>query len=101
MLPVSTGPVIIRSPVDSTIWTSLAAFILIISTMRAARYYGPGDMRIDEIPEPVAGEGQVKIKVRRIAGRMICRPNCDGLDRLVSYNTFLVIRAYDGPVMTE
>jgi len=31
--------------------------------MRAIRYYGPGDIRVDEIPEPVAGDGQVKIKI--------------------------------------
>ncbi|KAI0767651.1 L-threonine 3-dehydrogenase [Fomes fomentarius] len=31
--------------------------------MRAARYYGPGDIRIDEIPEPFPGPDQVKIKV--------------------------------------
>ncbi|TBU47177.1 alcohol dehydrogenase GroES domain protein [Dichomitus squalens] len=27
------------------------------------RYYGPGDIRLDNIPEPVVGLGQVKIKV--------------------------------------
>ena len=32
-------------------------------TMRAVRYYGPGDVRLDEIPEPTVGPGQVKIKV--------------------------------------
>ena len=31
--------------------------------MRAVRYYGPGDIRVDDIPEPVAGDDQVKIKV--------------------------------------
>ena len=31
--------------------------------MRAIRYYGPGDVRLDEIPEPHVGEKQVKIKV--------------------------------------
>ncbi|EMD36839.1 hypothetical protein CERSUDRAFT_83873 [Gelatoporia subvermispora B] len=35
--------------------------------MKAARYYGPGDIRIDDIPEPVPKPGQVKIKVRSIA----------------------------------
>ncbi|OBZ76638.1 (R,R)-butanediol dehydrogenase [Grifola frondosa] len=30
---------------------------------KAARYYGPGDVRIDDIPEPAVGAGQVKIKV--------------------------------------
>jgi len=30
--------------------------------MRAARYYGKEDIRVDEIPEPVCGEGQIKIK---------------------------------------
>ncbi|KAI0704212.1 alcohol dehydrogenase GroES domain protein [Cerioporus squamosus] len=31
--------------------------------MRAIRYYGPGDIRLDEIPEPQVKGGQVKIKV--------------------------------------
>ena len=28
--------------------------------MRAARFYGPGDIRIEDIPEPMPKEGQVK-----------------------------------------
>ncbi|RDB17389.1 (R,R)-butanediol dehydrogenase [Hypsizygus marmoreus] len=31
--------------------------------MKAARYYGPGDIRVEQIPEPVAGKGQVKVKI--------------------------------------
>ncbi|KAJ3554046.1 hypothetical protein NM688_g3309 [Phlebia brevispora] len=31
--------------------------------MRAARFYGPGDVRIDEVPEPKPQKGQVKIKI--------------------------------------
>jgi len=31
--------------------------------MRAARFYGPGDIRVEDIPEPVPKEGQVKVKV--------------------------------------
>ncbi|KAI0672173.1 alcohol dehydrogenase GroES domain protein [Trametes maxima] len=31
--------------------------------MRAVRYYGPGDVRVDRISEPSAGKGQIKIKV--------------------------------------
>ncbi|KAI0773007.1 alcohol dehydrogenase GroES domain protein [Trametes elegans] len=31
--------------------------------MRAVRYYGPGDVRVDEVPEPSASEGHVKVKV--------------------------------------
>lgn len=31
--------------------------------MRAARYYGPKDIRVDEIPEPEPQQGQVKVKV--------------------------------------
>jgi threonine dehydrogenase-like Zn-dependent dehydrogenase len=31
--------------------------------MKAARYYGPGDIRVEDIPEPVPTEGQVKVKV--------------------------------------
>ena len=31
--------------------------------MRAARYYGPGDVRIEDVPEPDVKPGQVKLKV--------------------------------------
>jgi (R,R)-butanediol dehydrogenase/meso-butanediol dehydrogenase/diacetyl reductase len=31
--------------------------------MKAARFHGPGDIRIDDIPEPRVGPGQVKIDV--------------------------------------
>jgi len=31
--------------------------------MKAARYYGPGDIKLDQVPEPEAKEGQLKIKV--------------------------------------
>ena len=31
--------------------------------MKAARYHGRGDIRIDEVPEPEAGPGQVKVAV--------------------------------------
>ena len=31
--------------------------------MKAIQYYGPGDIRLEEIPEPAVGPGQVKIKV--------------------------------------
>ncbi|KAI0634575.1 alcohol dehydrogenase GroES domain protein [Trametes polyzona] len=31
--------------------------------MRAVRYYGPGDIRLDHIPDPSPGKGQVKIRV--------------------------------------
>ncbi|KAI0725437.1 alcohol dehydrogenase GroES domain protein [Fomitopsis betulina] len=31
--------------------------------MKAVRYYGPGDMRVENIPEPVTGDKQIKIKV--------------------------------------
>jgi len=31
--------------------------------MRAARFYGPGDIRVEDTPEPVPKEGQVKVKV--------------------------------------
>ncbi|KAF4576249.1 hypothetical protein EYR36_004226 [Pleurotus pulmonarius] len=33
--------------------------------MKAARYYGPGDIRIEDIPEPQAKPGQIKIKFHR------------------------------------
>ncbi|MDN5745743.1 MAG: alcohol dehydrogenase catalytic domain-containing protein, partial [Nocardioidaceae bacterium] len=31
--------------------------------MKAARFYGPGDIRIDDIPEPKARPGTVKVEV--------------------------------------
>ncbi|KAF9477659.1 alcohol dehydrogenase GroES domain protein [Pholiota conissans] len=31
--------------------------------MKAARYYGPGDVRVEQIPEPVTKDGQVKVKI--------------------------------------
>lgn len=31
--------------------------------MRAARYYGPGDVRVEEVPEPQVKQGQVKLKL--------------------------------------
>ncbi|OJT03695.1 (R,R)-butanediol dehydrogenase [Trametes pubescens] len=31
--------------------------------MKAIRYYGPKDLRLEDIPEPVVGPGQVKVKI--------------------------------------
>ncbi|KAI0761329.1 L-threonine 3-dehydrogenase [Trametes elegans] len=31
--------------------------------MKAIRYHGPGDVRLDNIPEPAVGPGEVKIKI--------------------------------------
>ena len=31
--------------------------------MRAIRYYGPGDLRLEDVPEPISGPGQIKVKV--------------------------------------
>ena len=31
--------------------------------MKAARFHGPGDIRIEEVPEPQVGPGQVEIAV--------------------------------------
>ncbi|HEY8029213.1 MAG TPA: zinc-binding dehydrogenase [Gaiellaceae bacterium] len=31
--------------------------------MRALRWYGPGDVRVDEVPEPVPGPGEVLVQV--------------------------------------
>lgn len=32
-------------------------------TMKAVRFHGPGDIRLDEIEEPVCGKGQVKVGI--------------------------------------
>lgn len=34
--------------------------------MRAARFHGPGDLRLEERPEPEPGEGQVRIRPRAV-----------------------------------
>jgi (R,R)-butanediol dehydrogenase / meso-butanediol dehydrogenase / diacetyl reductase len=31
--------------------------------MKAARFYGPGDIRVDDVPEPQVGPGQVEVSV--------------------------------------
>jgi L-iditol 2-dehydrogenase len=31
--------------------------------MRAVRFYGPGDLRLEELPDPVAGRGELVLKV--------------------------------------
>ena len=31
--------------------------------MKAARFYGPGDIRIDDVPEPAVRPGTVKVEV--------------------------------------
>ncbi|PCH36785.1 GroES-like protein [Wolfiporia cocos MD-104 SS10] len=40
--------------------------------MRAARYYGPGEMRVEDVPEPVVKEGQVKIKPLTYSDSPVC-----------------------------
>ena len=32
--------------------------------MRAARFYSPGDIRVEDVPEPVAGPGEVRLRIR-------------------------------------
>jgi L-iditol 2-dehydrogenase len=32
--------------------------------MRAVRFYGPGDVRLEDVPEPAEGPGEVKLRVR-------------------------------------
>jgi L-iditol 2-dehydrogenase len=32
--------------------------------MKVARFHGPGDIRIEDVAEPTAGPGEVKIRVR-------------------------------------
>jgi L-iditol 2-dehydrogenase len=32
--------------------------------VRAARFYAPGDIRVEDVPEPVAGPGEVRLRVR-------------------------------------
>nr|WP_323182831.1 hypothetical protein [Aldersonia sp. NBC_00410] len=40
--------------------------------MKAARFYGPKDIRIDDIPEPATRPGTVKVEVRWCG---ICGPS--------------------------
>lgn len=47
-------------------WSFITFTTTLIQTkpkMKAARYYGPGIVKLDQVPEPQAKEGQVKIKV--------------------------------------
>ena len=32
--------------------------------MRAARFHAPGDIRLEDVPEPIAGPGEVRLRVR-------------------------------------
>ena len=32
--------------------------------MRALRYHGPGDLRVEEVPEPEAGPSNVLVQVK-------------------------------------
>jgi len=32
--------------------------------VRAARFYSPGDIRVEDVPEPVAGPGEVRLRIR-------------------------------------
>lgn len=38
-------------------------FAHLSDTMKAARYYGREDLRVEEVPEPQAGEGEVLVEV--------------------------------------
>ncbi|TBU63555.1 GroES-like protein [Dichomitus squalens] len=51
--------------------------------MRAIRYYGPGDVRLDEIPEPRVGDRQVKIKVFAFCSNGICGSDLHAWDALL------------------
>jgi hypothetical protein len=48
----------IRRPMSRNLQTSFY-----YSTMRAARYYGKEDIRIENIPEPTVGAGQIKVSM--------------------------------------
>ena len=50
--------------------------------MKAIRYYGPGDVRLDEIPEPQIGDRQVKIKVLAFLCHMLYRNSFNPFHRL-------------------
>ncbi|KAG6878828.1 hypothetical protein C0992_007406 [Termitomyces sp. T32_za158] len=47
--------------------------------MKAARYYGPGDIRVEDIAVPAASTGQVKVKVETNAGRLGRKCNFIGI----------------------
>ena len=56
--------------------------------MRAARYYGPGDVRVEDIPEPQVKPGQVKIKVSSVYSTRI------GASYLKLHTTGRLVRLY-------
>ena len=51
--------------------------------MKAARYYGPGDVRVETIPEPELKPGQVKLKVRDLCIKGTMSLTVDIIARLV------------------
>ena len=51
--------------------------------MKAARYYGPGDVRVEEIPEPELRPGQVKLKVWNLILKGTMSLTVHSTDRLV------------------
>jgi len=56
-------PRVSRSPLSKKVISnaSLVGGSFHYSTMKAARYYGKGDIRIEQIPEPIIRPGQVKV----------------------------------------
>jgi hypothetical protein len=69
--------------------------------MKAARYYGPGNIKLDQVPEPQAKEGQVKIKVYYSPLHSICYilslapvPDCLVFFQYLSELTAILITSY-------
>jgi threonine dehydrogenase-like Zn-dependent dehydrogenase len=63
--------------------------------MRAARYHGVEDIRVEEIEEPVCGEGQVKVRPAFVGicgtGEFATHPNLMpiGIDYLLDLHEYL------------
>ncbi|KII91678.1 hypothetical protein PLICRDRAFT_38498 [Plicaturopsis crispa FD-325 SS-3] len=65
--------------------------------MKAARYYGPGDIRVEQVAEPTPKNGQVKIKVRRY---VVCGSDLHAyLARISLYATEDVPNSITGEVL--
>jgi hypothetical protein len=61
--------------------------------MKAARFYGPGDIRIEQIPEPEPQPGHVKVKVCTVSRHILCFSHSSFcLDCLVGPISFAVTK---------
>ena len=61
--------------------------------MKSARFYAPGDIRIEDSPEPVAGPAEVKIRFKSLVKRH--HPDANNGDRSTEDKLREIIQAYN------